>query len=233
MTTVLLTGAGKGSPIPAGAVPGTPAEVGRANEGLVAGTTTVVTAGGAVAQNSRIIVCIHLAFGGAADAGAVSCADARSNTYAVDKDQIQGSGRVIQLSANAATALQAGDTITVTHPSTDSRAMIVVKVASIATSGAKDQTASAGGGSTTPDSGNTSTTAQTNELVFGCVGYAGSPGDTLTPGAGLTGITAEAGGSANLYPLYKIVAATGAYKVNGTFVGSQSWAAAVVTYKGA
>jgi len=58
--------------------------------------------------------------------GTVSRTDTASNSYAVDRDQLNGSGtsgvRAVILSAHNVTALASGDTITCTHPSVAARA---------------------------------------------------------------------------------------------------------------
>ena len=86
-----------------------------------AGTTTPVTvpAGGVAAGNSVVLT---LAMGDAS--GAVTATDTAGNVYAVDADVTNAlSVRTVVLPAHNVNALTAGNTITVTHPSTAARAL--------------------------------------------------------------------------------------------------------------
>jgi len=98
------------------------------------------------------------------------------------------------------------------------------------------QTADDNAGSVNADSGNTATTAQADEFLFGIVGAAGVSTDTAptwlnsftggqfdkNAGTGTKALCAEG---------YHTVAATAAYKAAATLTNSREWGAAIATYK--
>lgn len=101
-----------------------------------------------------------------------------------------------------------------------------------------DKEASATGTSTSPSSGNTATTAQANEALFGFVGTNGPSGDTAGSWSGSFAAldrVGTTGGAANtnmtLSAAYRIVSATGAYSAAKTGITSREWEASIVTYK--
>lgn len=208
------------------------------NSSKTTGTSIALTipAGGIAAGNSIIV-----SFAMDPATGTVSCTDTASNTYANDRDVVNGSGtsgvRAVILSAHNVTALLSGNTITCTHPSVGARALGAAEFSGLAVSGAKDQTTSAVGQSTTPSSGNTGTTTQAVELLIGAIGVEGPSGDSFFPGASYTtiGRGGTTGGNAatniTINPEYRIVTATDAYAATGTLGNSRKWAAAIVTYK--
>lgn len=208
------------------------------NSSKSTGTSIAVTvpASGVAAGNSVIV---SLAMDPAS--GTVSCIDSASNSYAVDRDQVNGSGtsgvRAVILSTHNVTALASGNTITCTHPSVAARALSASEFSGLAVSGTKDQATSATGQSTSPSSGNTGPTTQAAELLIGAIGVEGPSGDTFTPGASYTtiGRGGTTGGNAatniTINPEYRIVSTTGAYAATGTMSNSRKWAAAIVTYK--
>jgi hypothetical protein len=201
-----------------------------------ASLTLTVPAGGVAAGNSIIIT-----FAMDDADGAVSAADSRGNAYAVDADAnrvgVNDRVRTVILSAHNVTALQGGDTITLSHPSVTARAASAVEFSGLTGSGALDQTSTAVGNSTTPSSGSTSTTAQPDELLIGAIGVEGPLGDIFTPGTNYNALTRDGttGGSGasniTIDPEYRIVSATGAYLANGTLGTGRRWAAAIATYK--
>jgi hypothetical protein len=214
------------------------------NIGLASGATTgttlsvaVPTAG--VAAGTSIIVSLAMN----PSAGTVSCTDTRSNSYAIDRDIINGSGttgvRTVILSAHNVLSLTSGNTITCTHPSVTARAMSANQFSGIASTSARDQTAAATGNSTAPSSGATPTTTQASELLVGTVGVEGPSTETFTVGASYTimGRRGTSGGTATnnitVNPEYRLVTATGAYSAGGTLSVAHRWAAAIVTYKAA
>src|SRR5262249_35398794 len=113
-----------------------------------------------------------------------SAADSRGNTYSVDVQAASNNKiRTVILSAHNITGLVAGDTITVTHPSTAKRALSANEFSGLAKAATLDKTAGAGANNTTtPDSGPTATTAQAAELLIGSIGVDGPSTDTFTPG---------------------------------------------------
>ena len=102
------------------------------------------------------------------NAGTVSVADTGLNTYTPDTNISNSNGvRIFVFSAPVTTALAAGDTITVTYPTTTSKAVSIYYVDGLAT---KDKTSTGTGTGTTPTSGTTTTIAQANELLIGAIG---------------------------------------------------------------
>ena len=198
--------------------------------------TVTVPAAGVAGGNSVIV---SLGFDPAS--GAVSCSDSHGNSYAVDKDITNGSGksgvRAVIFSAHNIVALTNGNTITCTHPSAGARAMSANEFSGLATSATRDQTSSGTGNSTAASSGSTPTTTQGSELLLGTIGVEGKSNESFTVGSSYTSIgrTGTNQGSAasniTINPEYRLVTTTGAYSASGTLGTSTKWAAAIVTYK--
>jgi hypothetical protein len=163
-------------------------------------------------------------------AGAVRCADSAGNVYTVESDLNNGSDlRAVVCVAYNAAALVAGNTVTVTHPSTLARSMSVVTVSGVLAS-PLDRKAVSSGTSSTPSSGLTAITTQTNELIYGVVSHRGLR-TNFTPGDGLNIVSAIDDGQRATEVGYRIVSAAGQYAANGTLNPSSSWAATVLTLK--
>jgi hypothetical protein len=199
-----------------------------------AGTTLVLTVTGAVSAGDSIIVTVTLDYA----AGAVTCTDGVGNTYSADASATNGSTlRTVIFAAHNVTALAAGQTITVTHPSVTARAMVAAEFTGLVATATLDRTATASGSSTAANSGNTAVTTLANELLIGAIGVEGPSGDTFTKDAtytllsraGTTGGVAATNVTVN--GEYRIVSATGAYAATGTLGTSRTWAAAIATYK--
>ena len=56
------------------------------------------------------------------------------------------------------------------------------------------------------------------------------PAQTFTPGTGYT-VIGSTPAAPTLYPMYKLVFATGGYTANGTLTGGGAWRGAIATYK--
>src|SRR2546422_4180209 len=144
------------------------------------GTTIAITlqTGVSVAAGNSII----LSFVSADIGTTFSATDSAPNGYSVDiQGARSGSVRTVILSAHNVNALAAGNTITVTFPSTTSRRVLTAdEFSGLAKSGTLDKTSTGNGSSTTPDSGFTATTTQVAELLLGAVGVAGAASDTFT-----------------------------------------------------
>ena len=198
--------------------------------------TVTVPAAGVAGGNSVIV---SLGFDPAS--GSVSCSDSHGNSYAVDKDITNGSGksgvRAVIFSAHNIVALTNGNTITCTHPSAGARAMSANEFSGLATSATRDQTSSGTGNSTAASSGSTPTTTQGSELLLGTIGVEGKSNESFTVGSSYTSIgrTGTNQGSAasniTINPEYRLVTTTGAYNASGTLGTSTKWAGAIVTYK--
>src|SRR5439155_542978 len=81
-------------------------------------------------------------------------------------------------------AIVPGNTITVTHPSVDVRAVSMNEFSGI---GFVDRTHTAAGINVTPSSGSTAVTSQANELLLGSIGVETKKDDPFAAGAGYTG----------------------------------------------
>lgn len=208
------------------------------NQSKTAGTSISVTvpAAGVKAGNSIIVT-----FAMDSTSGSVSVSDTAGNTYNLDADTgvYVTYVRTLIFSAHNVTALVSGNTITVTHPSVNARAVSANEFSGLAKTSALalDKTSTATGDSTTPSSGSTATTTQADELLIGAIGVEGPLGDTFTAGSGYTALprdgTTGASASSNITinPEYRIVSATGTYVADGTLSDARKWAAAIATYK--
>lgn len=121
------------------------------NTSKSSGTSIAITTTNAVAAGESILV--GLAMDPAA--GTISATDSASNTYTVSEQVTNGSGtsgaRVAVLSAHNVSALAAGSTITVTHPSAAARAVSAASFVFKGT-GVKVKSVTATGATTTPGS---------------------------------------------------------------------------------
>jgi hypothetical protein len=207
------------------------------NDDNMPGSSLAVTvpAGGVAAGNTLILtVALDPA------AGAVTCSDSRANAWTNDADVTRGSGadgiRTVICSAGIHTALVAGDTVVVTHPSLDARSMVVAEVAGYVTP-MLDRKATASGDSAAASSGGTATTSQANELLIGAVGYESKHSTDFEMGPDFTllaNVPSGPGGlrkNAAIAAGYRIVSSTGSYSVTGSLLPNRNWAAAIATYK--
>ena len=199
------------------------------------GTTLAVTVPGAgVAQNNLIVV--YFAEDGRN--GTISATDTQGNTYAVAANAQTGSPsgfnvRTSILYGIANTALVSGNTITVTHPSTEARAVSVSEFSAVNTLGVIK---TATGSGITPDTGDVTTTVADSVLI-GAIGVEGVIGDTFTAGTGYstappTRIATSGPSDATnitINPEYDIVSVAGAYDADGT-ITNRDWAAALATF---
>src|SRR5439155_162674 len=175
-------------------------------------------------------------------AGTVSCSDSKGNTYRTDVDVARGSGtdgvRTVVCSAAIRTALVAGNTVVMSHPSVMARAMNVAEFSGYLTP-TLDRSASAGGDSGTVASGATAVTTQASELVIGTVGLETKHPDGYGSDAtyiSLPYVVSETvpNGTTkqvSLYTQYRITSTTGSFSTTGTIQPSRQWAAALATYK--
>lgn len=194
--------------------------------------TLQVPAGGVALGNT-----VLLAVGCSKNATvAVSATDSRSNTYTVDK-YVDGSAlatktpHVAILSAPVGTALQSGDTITISFSPNVNYPIVFAYEYTGMTATPADKVAGATGTSTAPSSGATASTTVARELVFSASFY-GATVENFTPAAGYTELREFCqAGTLALQAQEKFVFATGAQTGSGT-ITSSDWASGVVTYKG-
>src|SRR5262249_15603542 len=137
-------------------------------------------------------------------AGLVGATDTRGNVYTNDADVQRGTSgsmtgvREVILSARLRTALTAGDLIVVTHPNVVARAIAVSEFSGLAATSMIDRTSTGTGNSTTPTSGNTATTQQADELVFGAIGVESNTLESFTPGTTFTALARASSGTTGL-----------------------------------
>jgi hypothetical protein len=192
--------------------------------------SATVPAGG-VAVGRTVLVRVSLRGAGT---GAVAASDSRGNTYSKDADVDEGTARVVVFSAPVTTALQAADTISITHPSAASSSSIVAgELKNIVGAGRVDATGSGTGSSASPSGSVTTTTA--NDFVVGAT--SNTTNRTYTEAANwllLSHLAASCGGgpgNADSHAASRFAATTGVFTYNPTLSGSSNWAAAIVAYK--
>lgn len=197
---------------------------------------TVYTVVAAIPQGSLIVV-IAANNTGATGSQLTSVTDSKGNTYSVDQAEDAGGSGLAAVgiaSAQAATALAPGDTITTTLSNgRTGHGMIVGYVLGNATSSAKDKSNSNNSASGNSPTTTTAATTQANEIVFGAV-MESSTG-AVTEAAGYSNIASLsfAGATRKVNAAYKIVAATGAQTYNPGLTGSPAYAVLCCAYKGA
>lgn len=126
-------------------------------------------------------------------------------------------------------------TITVTYSGSCSSILAIAEESLVATSSALDKTAtgkgSDGGGGTALDSGNTATTTQAVEVLYGLGSKAS--GVTFTPGTNWTELTDHANAAPDSTTLLRRkVGATGAYNATTTASSTTGdWSCLIATFK--
>lgn len=108
------------------------------------------------------------------------------------------------------------------------------------TAAPQDQLKNAPGSGTSPDSGNTGTTSQADELLMGWIGVEGPStdaslnwGNSFSTGQRIGTSGGPATANATLAEGYRVVSAAGAYAAAGSLTTSRAWNAAIVTHKAA
>lgn len=166
-----------------------------------------------------------------------SCVDSRSNTYTTTPDVSVNAGTTVSvavLRGRITTALQAGDTITITLAVARTRWALQVDEFDDLSASPLDQTASnAPGSSTSLSTGTTSATTQADELVYAVFGF--GSGRTVTLPGGWTGgakVETSAGSSDRaLQVIHKYVTSTGTQQGTLTLSSASTYAGAIATYK--
>lgn len=191
---------------------------------------SVAVPAGGVAQGARVVVVFSLPH----TPSAVSCADARANTYAVDADvSHERAQRLVILSAPITSALQECDPITVTCPQAGNRCMSVAVISGLQGGGSLDQFCTATGDNGLPTSGSILTTGANAALIgaaarrdepFLNAFAVGAHWSVLTPSPNHSGLL--------LQPGYRVVNATGTYAAEFNLDPAMEWAAALVSYEG-
>jgi hypothetical protein len=192
-------------------------------------TTDTITPIGGVPTGRKLIARIVLR---GTVAGTVSMADPRGNTWTTDADVTSGSLRTLVLSSYVTAAVNAGDNLTLTLPSTASVAWGVGEWSGIAASqsaGGYDSRATATGSSNSPSAAVTPT--GTNDMVIGVLGNSGNLG--LSEATGWTSLAAVSEGcssSGDTRAAYLLGVPASGVTYNPTLSNSANWALAVVSY---
>lgn len=198
------------------------------DEGVTLGHTLIVrTLGDFVATNPTIV-------------------DSRGNTYTLDRGA-PNTGNTIRagiFSAPMTTALQAGDTITVTWPSSvTTRAATIDEFANVAYPTVTDKKNGTTGSSTSPAasiSTSGSPTTNADDLLVGFIGVEGPTDDSFTENTinqwtSLTRVGTTGNGTPTndrtINSAYRIVGATGAYSYAPTLGTSRVWVSMGVAYQ--
>jgi hypothetical protein len=192
--------------------------------------TTVITLTGAIAQGKRIVLGIRSIN---ATQAVASVADSRSNSYTVDKSLLFSTtyyGAVV--SAYAATALEVGDTITITwaNASFTYRWGVVAYLNDCAPSGQPDQTASNSSFGTAV-SASANTTA-TNTALFGIVMQTAVTDTYGSSSWTVSGADHDYGNPSRTNYVYSNATSSGAKNPGGTLSSTNvDWGALWVAYK--
>lgn len=202
---------------------------------VTSGTTLTITvpAGGVPAGHTLIVRSLADYTGNGA-----TVTDSRGNTYAQNRSagNVGTTMRGTISSALIATALQAGDIITITWPSSiATRVALIDEFANVASPTTVDVQNGTSNTSTTPSTSVTTTNA--DDLIVGLVGVDGPSTETYTDDtihqwSGLTR-AGTTGGTTNrtVNGAYRSVGATGTYSYAPVLGTSESWIELAVAYK--
>jgi len=208
---------------------------------VTGGATTVVittTAGVAVNDEAFMSISVRQETGLTVN----SCADTRGNTWVKELDALSGDSashvHIALFRSRITTAIQVGDTITVTLSGASSRRSgVAMSVGGIRSPSPLDKTATATLTSTTAaDSGLTANTAEAGEFAIGLCGSFDNNIDTpVTPGSGWTveaavGV-AQANAAVTCALMYRSLTSIGQFKADLTWneTANQS-TAGIATY---
>lgn len=206
------------------------------NNSKVANTSLSVTVpAGGVARGHLLVV--SFAIDGVS--GTVSASDSKGNSYTVAANAQYaspgtGNVRTVILYSLINTALASGDTVTVTYPSRTAKAMTVDEYSGANT---LDVVRTATGATTTPSTGNVTTTND-NELLVAAFGVEGDITETFTAGGGFNASpppeSGTTGGTATtnstIDPAYTTAASIGTYAATATLSVSTDCARALATF---
>lgn len=208
---------------------GTPADVGSNATSGTAVTSLAITLSSGIADGSLILVAI--ANHNSAAVVPDSVTDTAGNSYT-----ILSAANASAVTANLAycanaSALSAGDTITVTYSTTRHIAMRAYSVSGAAASAFDVSATNTAGSGSSASVGPTGTTTQANELIFAVFGYQNTK--TFTAGATYTAGTKTETTSTirGVVAEWKTVSSTGAQTADGSWNASTTYAAVVGTFK--
>jgi hypothetical protein len=206
-------------------VPSFVRNLGQASCGATSMTVTIPAAG--VAANDTVILRLMLR---GTTSGAVSASDSKGNSYTSDKDVLSSNQRVVVLRARATTALVAGNTISVTYPTSSAAGLAADDFTGIAANPV-DGSGQGSGNSATPSA--SVTTTNVPDVVVGAVSIAGLQAAPVQPSgwSALTGQSLTCSNTSASVGGYRIASSTGSYTYNPTGLVSGRWADAIVAYK--
>lgn len=215
--------------------------IGTTTSTTAATTTSVTVPAAGVSSGGSVIITMGLPSNALGAPGDVSATDSAGNVYTVDSDVTNpANSRIVVLSSHKVLPLASGNTITVTHPSTNRRNMVAAEYSGLAASPTVDQTSTNVGNennATPATTGTTPTTTQADQLLIGAFGVSGPSSDNFTAGAGYTSAgrvsaSATAPTVTNIQE-YRVVNTIGAYSAGFTTTTTtvRPYAAAIVTYK--
>ena len=124
------------------------------------------------------------------------------------------------------------DTVTATLTGTGNVSMCAAYASGLASTSAQDKTNSANGTSTSPNSGNVTTT-NNNELLIGFMGCVTGNNETFTAGTGWTNLSSNSTGTTSHVPsnlMQQIVSSTGTYSANASMTASSLWLSGIITF---
>ncbi|MFA9289356.1 MAG: hypothetical protein ACEQSA_05785, partial [Weeksellaceae bacterium] len=202
-----------------------------------AGTTMQITVPSTVPTGHTLIARVLTDY----SASAATITDSRGNVYTRDRTapNTGNTMRAAIFSSPITTALQAGDTITITSPSVAARTAVIDEFSGLLTSSFVDQQNGSSGSSTTPGSSISITTTQANELIVGFAGVEGPAEDVFSEDSlgQYTSLSREGteGGTDNTNltnnSAFKSVSTIGTYSYRPTLDPTRNWILFVVSYK--
>lgn len=166
-----------------------------------------------------------------------SVVDSRGNTYSATPDSGINAGTTVSaalLRGRITTALQIGDTITITIGSSRARWAVEINEFDDPVASPLDKTATnAPASSVTLSSGVTAATAQADELVVAAFGFGSGRTITIPPGwSGGAKVESSAGsGDRGLQVIHRYISAIGTQEGTLTLSTASTYAGVIATYK--
>ena len=177
---------------------------------------------------------IVVALMGYSSASTITISDTRSNTYTRVGTLTTGGDGALWLDCWVATVASSGScTVQYSSLLTPYLSLMIAEYGDMATSSFVDQSVVATGSSTTPSSGNTSTTTNANDVLFGLMVSMAGSNVSITAGTSYTIRQEYEDGSSYMHGAIedRDVSSTGAYSAGFTLGSSQGWICRVVALK--
>jgi Tfp pilus assembly protein PilV len=191
---------------------------------------TVTVPSGGVAAGNRVVLLLETRTN---STGTVAATDTKGNSYAVDADITNVDQRAVILSANVATALAAGNTITVTYPSAPTAVLNASVFSGVRTTSPVDAIGTGTGSNSSPSASVTAT--DPSDLLLGAVSTANLL--SATQPTGWLGNYTQAqcgggsGGNSTQVAGYRTLSSTGTFAYTPTTSNNARWATALVAYR--